>query len=149
MTTPSDSPDHPAEGPPSAAQTDSPTAAVPTVGPDTRPPSQPPEFWLPPGQPFAPVARAPRTPWVNPARRGHVAAVAIVLALVFGGGGVLLAHVVTHHGRQNGVVRFQRVPGMGGPGFGRGQLPRRQFPPRRGPTATVAPTPSASSSTTS
>ena len=110
----------------------------PEEGAESAPPHVPAAATAPPPDgyqyPFAPVYRAPRTPWVNPARRGHVAAAAIAGALIFGGGGLLVGHAVTghddHHARY-GVVGIEPGDGMGGPGFGRGQYPRRPNGPRQ------------------
>jgi hypothetical protein len=163
MTRPSNPPeegteDAPPPEPPAAAAETAPPAAPPPPqdappGPAVPPPGQP---WPPAGYPypFAPVYRAPRTPWVNPARRGHVAAAAIVGALVFGGGGLAIGHALAdhgdHHGRQ-GVVRIGPGEGMNGPGVGRGQFPRRQIGPRQqrpNPPSPSAPTPSPTGSPT-
>jgi hypothetical protein len=134
MTTPANSPeegtpppDEPAEvaGQTPAEATTVPGPAVPPTGPH-QPPGVP---WQPAAYPFAPVARAPRAPWVNPARRGHVAAAAIVGALLFGAGGLLIGHVTSDRGGGNGdrhgVVRIGPGQGMKNPGFGHGQYPRR------------------------
>ena len=140
MTTPSNSPEHPTEDAPPTDQAPQPTEAIPAVPPAGEP------FAEPAAGPFAPVARAPRMPWVNPARRGRVAAAAIVGALVFGGGGLLVGHAVTGHGdrhgdRNGGVMRMHLEPGMGGHGFGRGQHPHNRGGPRQqGPNGPVAPT---------
>jgi hypothetical protein len=93
------------------------------------PPGAPGPQWQPAAYPFAPVARAPRTPWVNPARRGHVIAAAIVGALLFGGAGLLIGHAASDHGDRHGVVRIGPAGGMQGPGFGHGQHPRRPGAP--------------------
>ena len=146
MTTPTDSPAPPPEDAPPAYR---PAAAAEPVAP---PPTPPPTAtaMLPPGpgfaepyaHPFAPVARAPRAPWVNPARRGHLAALALVGALLFGGGGVLLGHAMSNHGDRHGVMRFERGPGPGEHGLRRGQLPRyAPGPQRRGPQGSGAPVP--------
>jgi hypothetical protein len=95
------------------------------------------------GGPFAPVARAPRTPWVNPARRGHVAAVAIVAAVVLGGGGILIGHAIADDDDHRGVVRYGPVDGYGPrylplPGVPQPYYPRKQRPDG---TATATPSP--------
>jgi hypothetical protein len=140
-------PSQPAAAPPSAplpAAAPSPPAMAPPAGPPL-PPAGPPA-----GDPFVAVARAPRTPWVNPARRGHVIATAVAGALIFGGGGLLVGHAVTDHGDGPGVVRFERGPHLGGPGYGHGQLPPRQGEPRhRLPAPPATPTPAPSDSATS
>ncbi|PZS20590.1 MAG: hypothetical protein DLM57_00805 [Pseudonocardiales bacterium] len=93
-------------------------------------------------------------PWVNPARRGHVAAAAIVGALLFGGGGLLVGHAVSGHGDHRGGMRLERGPGPGGgaPGFGRdprfrnGGGPRPNVPIGPNGPGLPRPTPTASSS---
>ena len=149
MTTPNDPPDQPAANTP-VPDPDAPVAATPP--PATQPPPPEPAAYaaVPGPAPFAPVARAPRTPWVNPARRGHVVAAAIVGALVFGGGGVLIGHALTDGGHdRDGFGRFERGPGMRGPEFG----PRmRRLPggPRHNmPNVPSAPSPAPSGSATS
>lgn len=58
---------------------------------------------------FAPVARPPRTPWVNPVRRWHVVAAAVVIALVFAGGGIAVGNSFDNgHGDQSRNVRVER-----------------------------------------
>lgn len=85
----------------------------------------PPGMPYPPGAPFAPVPRPPRMPWVNPARRGLVAAVAAAVAVVLLGGGIGIGIAIAPSGNHHGP-RFER----GVDGFpGRyGRLPNAQFP---------------------
>jgi hypothetical protein len=152
MTTPSDSPEPPAENVPPVPPADAPAADAAqtrTAGPPA--PSQAPV--APTTQPFAPVPRAHRTPWVNPARRAHVVAAAVLGALIFGGGGILVGHAVSDHGeRHGGAARFEHGPGGYGPGFGRGQQRYRELPRQHGPNGPkrpVPPTPAPSGSATS
>jgi hypothetical protein len=159
MTSPNNPPEDGAEGvppqvpaAPTAAAAPPPPAEPPAAQPG--PPPGPP--WPPDGYqyPFAPVYRAPRTPWVNPARRGHVVAAAIVGALIFGGGGLAIGHALASHDDhavRHGVVRIGPDEGIqGGPGLGRGQFPRppdgsrRQRPNIPAPSAPV-PSPTGSS----
>ena len=141
MTTPSNSPEEGTEGTPAPAEPAEPATpaeATTAFGPAVPPaPAQPVYQGPPPGYPFAPIARPPRTPWVNPARRGHVAAAAIVGALVFGAGGLLIGHAVSDHGNSHGerhIVRMGPGEGMNVPGYGRGQYPRRPYGPgQQGP----------------
>ncbi|MDQ2750362.1 MAG: hypothetical protein M3Y44_12680 [Actinomycetota bacterium] len=159
MTTPSNSPEpgppaEPAEpiGPAEPAPVDATTAPGPAVPPPwppgpPEPPGPPPGYypWQPAAYPFAPVARAPRTPWVNPARRGHVAAAALVGALIFGGGGLLIGHAASDHGdrsERHGIIRQDPGQGIKDPGFGRGQRPRRPgLPGPPGPNVPATPAP--------
>jgi hypothetical protein len=134
-------PEQPADQPdPAAAQ---PAAAQPE-------PAQPQQAVPPPpaASPFAPVARAPRTPWVNPDRRVHVAAAVILTALIFGGGGILIGNAIADNDHDRGTHRMYRMPGL----YGRDgqQLPGRIAPvpkfPRQLPSgfptpAQPAPTP--------
>ncbi|MEO9108790.1 MAG: hypothetical protein ABI368_01065, partial [Jatrophihabitantaceae bacterium] len=80
---------------------------------------------------FAPIARPPRAPWVNPDRRWHVLAVAVVSALILLGGGIAIGAAANGgHGSRSGVARIERGghragpdnPGgvRRGPGFGDG-----------------------------
>jgi hypothetical protein len=161
MTTPSNPPQEGTEG---APPPENPAPAAEAAPPAAPPPPQdlPPVPAGPPGQPwpptgypypFAPVYRAPRTPWITPARRGQVAAAAIVGALVFAGGGLVIGHAVADRGDiqvRHGVVGIEPGRGMDGPGLGRGQLPRRKMGPRQqrpnapAPAPTPSPSPSGS-----
>jgi hypothetical protein len=83
-------------------------------------------------------------------RRPHVIAAAIVGALIFGGGGILVGHAITDQGgHRDGVGRF--VPGhLDGPGSRRGHFPPGQrVPQHRLPDRPGAPTPAPSGSATS
>lgn len=162
-------PPQPAAGPPpeQAAAPESPQPD-PTVAPGG--PEQPPGSWMPgswqpgssqpgswppgyppPGSPFAPVARAPRTPWVNPDRRVQVVVAAIVGALVFGGGGVLVGHALTANGHdRDGVGRVRLGPDVRPPGFGPGyRVPGPGRQRHNVPNAPTVPNPAPSGSATS
>lgn len=146
MTTPSDeSAAHEAQPAPAeavtpeatpAASADAPTAAVPAATPAAAPAPPPQAFGphVPYSQTpayadpaFAPVARAPRTPWVNPARRTRVAVVSAAVGLALLGGGLVTGFAIGHHagdhGDRFGNVRMmpgrmlpdQGLPGMPGP----------------------------------
>lgn len=148
MTTPNNPPDEPRPDAPASEQAAAspsqqaagppPEQAAAPESPQPEPPAapgpaeQPTGAWMPgswqpggwppgyppPGSPFAPVARAPRTPWVNPDRRVQVVVAAIVGALVFGGGGVLVGHALTSNGHdRDGVGRIQVGPKVRPPGF--------------------------------
>jgi len=82
--------------------------------------------------PFAPVARAPRVPWINPSRRRHVAGIAVAIALVFCGAGIGIGIALGDSGSHPGSVRIQRgpIPGFGLPGRGLG--PNWNGPGQRG-----------------
>jgi hypothetical protein len=168
MTTPSnpsEPPDQPANDRPGPDSAPDPAAATPAPGtpPPATPPTMPTPAMPPPAAPeptapdfvpglapFAPVARAPRTPWVNPARRGHVAAAVIVGALVFGGGGVLVGHALTGDGHdRDGFGRFERGPGMRGPDFGPHMRPQPGGPRHNVPNVPSAPSSAPSGSATS
>jgi hypothetical protein len=97
---------------------------------------------------FAPVTRAPRVPWVNPARRAHVVGVAAASALVLLGAGIGIGWAAGGdgpggHGGYPMQLRPAYYPGgPGAPGLpGRGRL-KHQFPlPGQLPTAaTPSPT---------
>ena len=97
-----------------------------------------------PPTPYAYFQPVVRTPWINPAKRGAVALVAVAGAFVIGGGALITGFAIgNHHARVTGVD-LRRTPF--GPGFGPGQ--RGAFPQRRGylprpsVTATVTTTPS-------
>jgi translation initiation factor IF-2 len=164
MTTPPAEPQQPAEDAPTAsvpAQPEQPAAAPPPPpgaaarepGPAAAPPPYAPQYSRPyaapyapasAGPPFVPVARAPRTPWVNPYRRNHVIAAAIAGALVFGGGGIAIGYAIAPGGSHAAPVRS-------GPfvnGNGRlGPLPGRRGNRYRGglqpsPSTTPSATPS-------
>ena len=97
-----------------------------------------------PPPPYAYFQPVVRTPWINPAKRGAVALVAMAAAFVIGGGGLITGLAIgTHHARVTGV---QLRGGPFGPGMGPGQ--RGAFPQRRGylprptVTTTVTATPS-------
>jgi len=139
LTTPTNPTEHPAEGTPPSVPADNPaqTAALPAAGVPP-PPTEgyPPQYQAQPAaEPFAAVPRGPRVPWVNPARRGHLVAAAVVGALAFGGGGLLVGHALTDRGdHRGGVSRFEDGPGAGGHGFGREHHPREgDRPPHIGP----------------
>jgi hypothetical protein len=154
MTTPP--PDEPAETVPAAS--------APPPSPPAAPPA--PAAALPPAQPaaenpvFAPVPRAPRVPWVNPARRSHVVGAAVIGTVVALGAGFGIGFAVApsdnDHHRPYDMYRNGYGPGMRGhlgwypargqmlvPGKGMYQLP----PGATAPPATPSPsTPSPSNS---
>lgn len=150
MTTPPEepasepSPDPAAKPAPEPADATAPTAAVPPTAPPT-PPAQPYAY---PHPAFAPVPRAPREPWVNPAKRVPAAIAAGLIAIVLIGGGFAAGFATGHHDGDRAVrVRFQPglrddFPGMPmGPGYrDRGH---RMYPPNL-PTPSTTPSPSAS-----
>lgn len=164
MTTPSNPHQHPEERAPGPDQPTSQSESVPQDDAAEAPPSPTPAAPPSPAPtsdtapapaiaypgPFAPVTRAPRTPWVNPVRRPHLVAAAIVGALISGGGGILIGHAITDQGgNRDGVGRF--MPGhLDGPGSRRGQFPPGQgVPPHRLPDRPGAPTPAPSGNATS
>lgn len=113
--------------------------------PPPPPPAVPPPA-APPGYPFAPVARPPRVPWVNPERRAHIIAVVGAGALVLLGGGIGIGFAAGDGGHHRGdgyrmEIRpggyYNLVPGRHG-----GFVPRfpgaPQFP--TAPAPTPAPT---------
>ncbi|MDP9092576.1 MAG: hypothetical protein M3N95_06420 [Actinomycetota bacterium] len=110
------------------------------------PPPQPPFGWVPPGttplpDPFMPQARTPRTPWVNPARRTHVGAALLAIALIFGGAGVAIGWAASDgHGHAGSEFR------MGPQNSFRGQFPQGPGPGRLRPSQLPnVPAPSTSS----
>jgi hypothetical protein len=113
-------------------------AATPaTAGPQAGPPQQqlPPQPgpyppYVPPYayQPFVPKLREP---WVNPAKRGVLAAVSIAVAIVLLAGGFVIGAAVGHH-RDRGVAVVRMGP-AGRIGYGM-PAPRPRFGYRyRGP----------------
>jgi hypothetical protein len=79
-------------------------------------------------QPFVPKLREP---WVNPAKRGVLAAVSIAVAIVLLAGGFAIGAAVVHH-RDRGVAVVRMGPG-GRIGYGM-PAPRPRFGYRfRGP----------------
>lgn len=116
-----------------------PAATAPAADQPAAPAPPPPPYAGPaypaqahPGQPFAPIPRPHRVPWVNPARRLPVALVALGIALACCGGGIGIGWAAGSSGSAPGQIRIQRGPMPGGafglPGrraFGPGQLPRR------------------------
>ena len=144
----------PNDEPPAAA--DQPTESQPPTPP---PPPAPPPHAMPPVPPggmpdqqyaFAAIPRAPRVPWINPARRGHVTATAIGAALVvlLAGIGIGWAVTPTHH-RYRFVPAFRFMPGGYFPGELRNPYGYPRFPkyPPTYPTPTSVPTAPAPSST--
>ena len=92
---------------------------------------------------FAPAPRAPRVPWVNPARRLHVALVSFVAGLLLLAAGMTIGAVASG-GHRGGYERFgpamsnEYGPYFGPPGtWRRGQLHPRAAPV---PTPTAPPT---------
>lgn len=83
------------------------------------PPGAVPPPWA--HQPFAsqPFAPQPREPWVNPAKRGALTLIAVVLALVLLGGGFAIGAVAAHHRDGVRTARMGPYGGvMGRAGFG-------------------------------
>jgi hypothetical protein len=97
--------------------------------------------------------RAPREPWVNPAKRARIAIVSVVAALVLLFGGLVVGFAAGHHRAERMIhTRFDQ-------GYGDQQGPPRVYPhnlpnggqPRRGgpdnerkiPFGPASPTPSA------
>lgn len=128
--------------PPQPAPAPPPVAPAPAVGGYFGGPPYPPGMSYPP---FAPVARPPRMPWVNPARRGLVAGIAAAVAVVLLGGGIGIGIAIAPSGNHHGP-RFERGDG-GYPGLHPGQfgrLPNAQFPhpaPSSGSSATPSSSP--------
>lgn len=131
-----------------------------TETPDEHPtehlPPQPPEPPAPaapaaplPAQPdvFAPQQRAPRAPWVNPARRSKLTAVAVGAAVVLFGAGFGIGWAASDGGGGHGGHRdWMRHPGymqpyQGGPRFVPPGHQRKPKQPRPAQSATVAPNP--------
>jgi hypothetical protein len=103
---------------------DQPTAAVPEPEPAGPPPGQHYPFGpAPQPYPFAPVYRAPREPWVNPARRAGVAGLAAAALLLAIGRGVLIGWAAfsggghEHRMYQDGYGRMYRAPDGYAPGI--------------------------------
>jgi hypothetical protein len=126
-TTPPEQPEQaspqptPAEPAPPAESASPPAAAAPPPPPAAAPP--------PPAAIFAPVPRAPRVPWVNPARRGNVIAAAVIAAVVLIGAGIGIGYAVApsdrdHHRMGPGIYM---VPGEGGYQGGYYPFPNRKM----------------------
>jgi hypothetical protein len=146
MTTPAESsgPTEPT-GSTGPAQPTHPTQSLPA-------PPTPPTTPAPAGYPdpaFAPIPRAPRVPWTNPARRGPVIIVSLVAAVVLLGAGLLGGWALSSgHGHDHGFRGYDR---MGHANYGPGPAgPNARFGPNapRGPGTgpqhggAAAPTPS-------
>jgi hypothetical protein len=85
-----------------------------------------------------------RQPWINPARRRHVLAAAVVGALLFGGGGVLVGHALAdNHDQGSTLVPFKNGRGHA-PGMGQfpGRGPLQNGPGKQHGRATDTPQPS-------
>jgi hypothetical protein len=108
-TTPPEEPAEASPPPPAPAES---TAATP-------PPAPPADQ----SAVFAPVPRAPRVPWVNPARRGNVIAAAVIAAVAFIGAGIGIGYAIApsdrdHHERYRMGPGIYMVPGeYGGQGY--------------------------------
>jgi hypothetical protein len=112
----------------------------------------PPQVYGPPV--FAPVPRPPRTPWINPARRGHIVGAAIIAALVLIAGGFGIGYAAAPSGdRHDNPYRMYRGgygPMMGDPMGGRFVGPgmrgnrNNPFPAPGAPATPATPTPSSS-----
>ena len=101
-----------APAPPPEAPTPPPAAPEPPPAPGMFGPP-------PPGYAFAPVARAPRVPWVNPARRTQVVLTSLVAAAVIFFIGLAGGWAI-HHDGSVGRAPFKygrAFPGPTGPGF--------------------------------
>lgn len=89
--------------------------------------------------PFAPVARAPREPWIHPRRRGPVIAIAAAVALTAFGAGIGVGIAIApdgHHERRGPIIiRPYDMPDRGP----MGQLPRHGHSPGAGVTPSPAP----------
>jgi hypothetical protein len=151
MTSPDDpqrNAESPAETPAEAATpAEAPTVRQPPVAPP--PPPQPPPALpaaaYPAPDPFAPIPRPPRTPWIAPQRKGAVIAISIVAALALLGAGVGIGAAAFGATDNHGPVRFERpgpYGGQGFPGFPNG--PRHRTPAPRPTTPTPSPSPSTS-----
>ena len=129
-------PPHTPPGQPVLPPEQAPTAEQPFV--------LPPQYASQPGDPFAPVPRPPKTPWIAPQRKLAVTAIAIAAALVLLVLGGVGGWAISDHSGSTRNVQFV------GPGFRDGQ---RHFPgPNGGPRhiprlpAPVTPTPAPSAS---
>ena len=156
--------DHPAEQPAAPVRpTAEPTAALPPVAPPNPaappyagpPPYDPPQYAQPGSAPypFTPVARAPREPWINPAKRAAVIITSVVAALVLLFVGAVIGHAATrHHDQVNdrGFTRYQPGPfnqnGNRGNGY---PVPGPQRQNRNGPGSVPTPKATPSATTTS
>jgi hypothetical protein len=146
----------PAESPAGAPQP--PPATAPSQ-PPAEPPDGghaggygPPAPYGPPPQyadPFVPVSRAPRVPWVNPVRRTHVVVAAVAGALIFGGAGVAVGYAIAPDGHHGATFRNGPVIGPDGeqlpfgPGYGyrhNRQAPRPSTAPSSGTNPSAGPT---------
>jgi hypothetical protein len=146
------SPDQPSSSAPEASTVEH--SAVPPTGPGGAYPGGP----HPGGpygsygqHPFAPVAREPRVPWVNPERRSHILGAGILAGLVLLAAGFGIGYGVapSGHGR-HGDMRMERggyfpgrmLPGPGGqfPGNGQRRLPGAPAPTSPAVPATPTPT---------
>lgn len=145
MTSPSDEPTAHVE--PSTPESPAGEPAAPAVA------AQPGYAGYPyPDPAFAPVARAPRSPWVNPAKRVPAAIIAGATGLVLLGGGMAVGYAIGNHSDRDGrfehvrMVPFDRNDLRPGLPFrpGKGDRPNRQFP--GGPMHPNLPSPSASPS---
>ena len=141
-TTPLSRPD----APPPGAET--PPPPPPAAAAPAAPPPGPP-MGADPGYAFAPVARPPRVPWVNPARRAHVVGVAAAGALVLLGAGIGIGFAASGDGHhRGGIYRMELRPGFRQleepPGRVIYRIPPRFPGSRQFPTAPAAtPSPSA------
>ena len=123
---------------PGAPPPDEAPAPPPSAPPPVPPPSAaPPPPWL------APVPRAPRVLWINPARRVHVIGAAAVAGLVLLGAGIGIGWGTSGDGHDHrGGYRLELGPGYF-PQGPRGALLPHRFPAPLGPPK-IAPTPAPS-----
>jgi hypothetical protein len=134
-----DGPVDPAAGSQSGGAAAQETSQVPAAAP-------PPPFAPPPAPWLAPVARAPRVLWVNPARRSHVAGTAAIAGLVLLGAGFGIGWAASDGGHDHGGPGYRLQIGPAnfpnGPlrGHFPGQVPYRPLP-RQAPTAPATPSP--------
>lgn len=157
MTTPP--PDEPNESPASAASEPAGPPPTPPAGPPPAPPAGPPA--PPPRGPdyagFAPVARPPRVPWVNPARRTQLVGWSVVAALLLIGAGFGIGYAVggsddDHYGpgrMYHGRYLPYDMPAKLRPGVNMYPMPHMSRLPLIGPTATTTVTVTPSSTGTS
>jgi hypothetical protein len=112
-----------------------PEEPAPPAPPPASPRPSPPQ----PGHPFLPVARIP---WINPDRRGHLAATAIVAALVLLLAGFGIGYAVAPDNHRDHYGPMYMRPAVLVPGNNVYPLPRHVPNPRRGvETVTVTPAP--------
>ena len=110
----------PQQAAPAQAQPVAPQQPVPPqqpAPPQAFTPAQPP-YGAQPADPFAPIPRPPKTPWIAPQRKAAVTGIAIAAAVVLVAAGAVGDRLVSNDDHGSRIVQFD------GPGFGRGQGPR-------------------------